>query len=115
MKQKKDFDYLIKVKSGIPKAQDYPRKRTKGKCLKNHEKVDFKVTGYEHVNTENLLDILDRVGPLAVVIGRPPYSYKGGIIDDDADICNGTSVNHAVLLVGYDKESFIFKNSWSQK
>lgn len=39
--------------------------------------------------------------------------YRSGVYDDPA--CSSSSVNHAMLLVGYTKDAWILKNWWSSK
>ena len=71
----------------------------------------------------NLIKALNDDGPLIVAIHGSDQKfrdYKGGIIDD-FQRCNNKfkKTDHAVLLVGYDKDSFLFKNSfgdwWGEK
>lgn len=53
-------------------------------------------------------------GPLSVAIKANNILfrfYSGGILQE-SDICSNSNSNHAVLLIGIDKESYIFKNSW---
>ena len=51
-------------------------------------------------------------GPLAISVSATNWDdYKGGIFK-----CNSyDKVNHAVLLVGYDQNSWIIKNQWGEK
>ena len=62
-------------------------------------------------NVENLSKFLAR-GPVSVALEVTSdfQSYSGGIFPFD-DSC-GESLNHAVLLVGQDKNYYIVKNSW---
>ncbi len=52
--------------------------------------------------------------PVSVVIDASDWQlYKSGIFE-----CGETKkgqINHAVLLVGYDEEAWIVKNSWGNK
>lgn len=64
------------------------------------------------VDPENIKNALIDIGPLSVQIkGDLIRDYKGGILDNTS-ICGHSSPDHAVALVGFDKESYIFKNSW---
>ena len=51
-------------------------------------------------------------GPLAISISATDWEdYKGGIFK-----CNSyDKVNHAVLLIGYDQNTWLIKNQWGQK
>lgn len=51
-------------------------------------------------------------GPLYATINATPLqNYRSGVLNDAS--CP-TTINHAVLLIGYDSasNSFIYKNSW---
>lgn len=41
------------------------------------------------------------------------FLFRSGIYDDPA--CSSTTVNHAMLLVGYTKTAWILKNWWSSR
>jgi len=48
---------------------------------------------------------------VAVAASSSVFSYyKSGILNDAAGC--GTSINHAVDLVGYDDKSYLIRNSW---
>jgi len=62
-----------------------------------------------------IADALVRTGPLSVLVNADSLQYySGGIVD--ADSCDPTELDHAVLLVGYGSEDgqdyWIIKNSW---
>lgn len=47
-------------------------------------------------------------GPVAVAIDSSTISsYSGGVIT-----CSGKNVDHAVVIIGYTTDYYIFKNSW---
>lgn len=51
--------------------------------------------------------------PISVVIDASKWQfYKFGVFDGCPD---GSDIDHAVLLVGYDAEAWIVKNSWGSK
>ena len=55
--------------------------------------------------------MLLRNGPVAVDLDASSEefsNYKGSIYTDDC----GTEANHVVVLVGWDSENWIIKNSW---
>lgn len=49
---------------------------------------------------------------VAMIDGTILQGYKSGIIDSSWCQKERSKVNHAVLIVGYDSESFIVKNFW---
>jgi cathepsin L len=60
--------------------------------------------------------VLNEVGPIAVSINASPRSfqlYSEGVYDDPD--CSSSSVNHAMLLVGYTEEYWILKNWWGSR
>ena len=82
------------------------------------------ITGYRDVasmNEPNMVNSLYSHSPLTILVDASPHSFKsysGGIYYDPS--CSQTSINHAILAVGYDKSSssnsnqyWIVKNSWA--
>ncbi|KAG8332584.1 hypothetical protein J6590_020093 [Homalodisca vitripennis] len=56
-----------------------------------------------------------QIGPVVVSINASPHTfmlYHNGVYHDKD--CTSDKVNHAMLLVGYTKESWILKNWWSE-
>ena len=54
-------------------------------------------------------------GPISVGIDADSTSfqlYEDGVYDEKD--CSSTNLNHAVLAVGYDANSYIIKNSWGK-
>lgn len=66
---------------------------------------------------ENIMKaVLNEVGPIAVSINAAPKTfqlYSTGVYDDPQ--CLSTTVNHAMLLVGYTEDAWILKNWWGQR
>ncbi|XP_017491952.1 PREDICTED: cathepsin L1-like, partial [Rhagoletis zephyria] len=62
------------------------------------------------LSEEQMMRLLVRLGPASVAISTNEafYLLKGEPWNGECDI----SINHAVLLVGYDEKHFILKNSW---
>ena len=90
--------------------------------MKNINFTFLKITGFQLVSPFNQTEILDnitKIGPLGAYInsGGDFKDYKGGIIDRP-NLCSGTP-NHAITIVGFDKHSYIVKNSfgrdWGEK
>ena len=113
----------MKSQLGLPTNEHYKSlyKTTKygkvGKCLSKNDIVKFRVKDYVLVELADLAHVLAKEGPLSVVIKPPPIFYKGGVINDKDTshyyCLNNNESAHAALLVGYDQDSFIVKNSWS--
>lgn len=58
-------------------------------------------------------------GPVAVALNAAPWqSYVGGIIKDECDGVE-SNINHAVLIVGFDRSTevpyYIIQNSWGEE
>ena len=62
--------------------------------------------------SDTQLKALLQLGPLAISISATNWEdYRGGIFK-----CRPSDdVNHAVLLIGYDQNSWIVKNQWGSK
>ncbi|KAL5258486.1 hypothetical protein ACHWQZ_G009100 [Mnemiopsis leidyi] len=61
---------------------------------------------------ENMLDLLNSYGPLAVAVKADDtlFFYGSGVID--ACLGGKSGIDHLVTLVGYDETSLLMKNSW---
>lgn len=60
-----------------------------------------------------LQQAIGAVGPVAVSINASPQTfqlYSDGIYSDEK--CSSTTVNHAMLAVGYTEDYWILKNWW---
>ncbi|KAG8068093.1 hypothetical protein GUJ93_ZPchr0005g14658 [Zizania palustris] len=116
-----DYAYNFVIKNGgIDSEDDYPYRQTDGTCNKNKLKRRVvKIDGYTDVppNNEDLL--LQAVAQQPVSVGicgsaRAFQLYSKGIFDGPCP----TSLDHAVLIVGYGSEGgkdyWIVKNSWGE-
>jgi C1A family cysteine protease len=113
------FDYARA--KGIPLESTYPYNSANEKC--NHtlaDKVAVKITGYVDVVPNNSTALLKAVSqqPVSVGVEADQLSwtfYKSGVITRDC----GTSIDHAVVVDGYDTASdppyYIVRNSWGPK
>lgn len=93
-------------------------------CLFDASKPVVKVRSFTPIpqNDQAIAQSLVNFGPLSVSINADPLQmYTGGILNLDSSLCDPTSLNHAVLLVGYGEKKRIFgkeehfwivKNSW---
>jgi len=101
---------------------DYPYHASSGlfDCKYDKSKGQVKVTDWLSVKSQqpHLLYTALQTGPVSVAVeaDKPVFhQYTGGVVTDAA-AC-GTSLDHAVLVVGYGTESgsgyWIVKNSWT--
>lgn len=111
---------------GIMASRDYRYTGKKARCKFVREKSVMRVRGSVVLprGNEALLRLaLALTGPLPVAIdagARSFHSYKSGIYDEPSCKNKGSSLNHAVLLVGYGTDNgtgdyWILKNSWGKK
>ncbi|XP_050314484.1 procathepsin L isoform X3 [Anthonomus grandis grandis] len=109
--------YLEKV-GGIMAYSDYPYIAMLGKCHYNKGQAIANITSWSVLpaRDEKALEIaVANIGPIAVSINAAPHTfqfYHKGIYDDPG--CSSTSVNHAMLVVGYTKDYWILKNWWGK-
>jgi hypothetical protein len=98
-------------KNGGPCSQaDYPYTGRDGTCKKGCKPV-FTITGAFNAKGEDNLVKLLNVQPVSVAIDASSAfsSYKSGVFSGP---CSSSSINHAVLAVGYTDQYWIVKNSW---
>jgi C1A family cysteine protease len=109
------FQYIID--KGLCKASDYPYKAVQGSCHSCTPVGHLK--GYVNIPTENGIYTELQKGPVNIAIEADSAAfqfYSSGVFDDSS--C-GTTLDHAVNLVGYGTDSssgkpyFILRNSWS--
>lgn len=116
--QERAYNY-VKRAGGIETESAYPY--TSGasgddshSCSAEESKFVLGLTGYETIRTESdMTDYVKSTGPLSIAIDASTWStYTGGIMSE----C-GTSINHAVQLVGVDTDAGYWKvrNSWSEE
>ena len=109
------FQYIIN-NSGICSNNSYPYNASEGICNRTCDIV-------QNTNITTCKDILPRKERLLVsYLSKQPISiaiqantpnfqhYTQGIFDDPN--CYAGELDHGVLLVGYDEETLIVKNSW---
>jgi C1A family cysteine protease len=105
------FDY-IKVNKGIDSEDDYPFTGANGECWTTAAKrVVATIDSFTAVTTgsEAALVAAAALGPVSVAIeaDQPAFQhYKSGVFDAPC----GTKLDHGVLLVGYDADSYTVKN-----
>lgn len=107
-----------KVKGSRLESQ-YPY-RARDRSCRVLNAASYKISDYNTIKPRSLVELLKALseGPVAVAyfVANDFYNYKSGIYSHKAGCRYSTSVNHAVLAVGYDLNSrnphIIFKNSW---
>lgn len=107
--QETAFDYA--KKHAAMKEGDYPYKGTAGTCKVKTGVVSVKSWGNVTKKSTSALKSALNKQPIAVSIdasSRTFGNYSSGIITSGC----GTSLDHAVLAVGYGSNYFIVKNSW---
>ena len=90
-----------------------------GTC-KRPTTASYKISSFKSIQPRSLSELLKALaqGPVAVAyyVAYDFYDYKSGIYNHNAGCKNATTVNHAVLAVGYDLNAanpyILFKNSW---
>ncbi|XP_047314462.1 cysteine proteinase COT44-like [Impatiens glandulifera] len=113
---------FITSNGGIDTEKDYPYLEADGTC--NATKMKSKVVsidGYEEIlprNNENSLKKAVAHQPISVGIEAYGKAFKNYVSGIFTGIC-GTSLDHAVVVVGYGSEKgldyWIVRNSWGSK
>ena len=117
------FDYIID-NQGITTNDQYPYNATTGlECLTNKTRaIGSNVQKYAFTIPESVQDLKLSVlqNPVAIALdaGNVYFRfYKEGVIDVPQNVSK--SINHAVLLVGYDYDEkgmyWIIQNSWGEQ
>ena len=102
------YSYKYAEHASIETESSYPYTAQDGTC---HAQVGAAyVVNFDEVarNSQSAMKAAVNKAPVAVGVDAGALvSYKGGVITS----C-GTKIDHAVLVVGYDDQSWIVKNSW---
>ena len=73
----------------------------------------------KQATAQNIMFVVSTTTPVAVLIATQYGDldkYKGGPFDPRTSKCKpNTKTNHAVVIVGYDKDYFYIKNSWGDQ
>lgn len=103
--------------NGVEKNSAYPYTGVAASCAENTSQPLLYPTAYVKVNKSNhgLRTALVTFGPLSIALDATTnfMQYDGkGVLTDDT--CDGTTPNHALLLVGYNNIEgyWVIKNSW---
>jgi len=104
---------------GIQSEKTYPYKHKDGHCQEDNSMFVAHCGGYEEVspNESAMESALVEIGyPISIGVhaGSSFQHYHSGVYDDTS--CKHGQLNHAILVVGYDKSGsepyWIVKNSW---
>ncbi|KAK1698115.1 hypothetical protein QYE76_014812 [Lolium multiflorum] len=117
-----DYAYKFVVKNGgIDTEEDYPFRQADGTCNKNKLKRHVvTIDGYKDVPANKEDSLLQAVAQQPISVGicgsaQAFQLYSQGIFDGPCP----TSLDHAVLIVGYGSEGgkdyWIVKNSWGER
>lgn len=113
-----DYAFQYVIEKGITTEANYPYLGKDGKC--DTVKAGLRaanVTGFVDVVPNNYTQLLTAVAqtPVSVAVEADQFAwqlYRGGVVTKNC----GTSLDHGVLIVGYDINStppyWIVKNSW---
>jgi len=101
--------------AGLEQESQYPYTAEDGSCQYDQSEALVVNDGYAFVTTDSSSALMAAIAtmPVSVLIEADQdvfQLYTSGIIGPD-DGC-GDSLDHAVLAVGYNSQSFIIKNSW---
>ncbi|XP_034477523.1 cathepsin L1 [Drosophila innubila] len=109
----------LQATGGLMRALDYRYASKKGNCQFVKELAVVNVTSWAILppNDENAIQAaVAHIGPIAVSINATPKTfqlYSDGVYDDIS--CSSASVNHAMLVIGFDKDYWILKNWWGER
>jgi C1A family cysteine protease len=103
------FKY-VENKGGLCTEADYAYTARDGSCHASCTH-NSKISGYTDVNRGDESGLLAALGkgPVSIAVDAGSFqSYGGGVLS----ACSGKSLDHGVLLVGYDGTNWKVKNSW---
>lgn len=109
--------YRYAIQKGLCTEDDYPYKAKEEEC--QDDKCESAIEVKDIVDLRqfdgNLMKAAVSTGPISIGIScsSPIFQhYTSGVIDDPE--C-GINIDHGVTIVGYTKDYWIIKNSWSSK
>jgi len=119
-----DLAYAFVKQHGLASPYSFPyvswAGNTNGTCYTDDRaNAAATVTGVVDIASNNetaTLAALVANGPLAVNVAAIPWhDYESGVFDGCAMSGEGTDIDHVVVLVGYDEDSLIIRNSWTPR
>lgn len=106
----KAFAYIIK--NGITTEANYPYKASQGWCKFPKSDLSHEAS-FTDVEAGCVSDLKAAVAqqPVSIAVDATNWSlYTGGVFSDCED-----KLNHGVLLVGFEDNAWLVKNSWGTK
>jgi cathepsin L len=110
------FQY-IENNGGIASWNDYTYQAVQGQCQATSYAQIAPITGYTDVQQDET-DLASAVNqqPVSIAVDASYWQfYSGGIYDPSDPVC-GSTLDHGVLVVGYNSDNqppfWIVKNSW---
>ncbi|KAL3618399.1 hypothetical protein CASFOL_038720 [Castilleja foliolosa] len=108
------FAYINET-NGISTENEYPYTEERGICKRNKAAGSklVNINGFEYVPENDDESFLKALAHQPVSVGIDGYDrdfqlYKGGVFNGSC----GTTLDHAVTAIGYEKDYIIMKNSW---
>ncbi|XP_058746600.1 cysteine proteinase 15A-like [Vicia villosa] len=106
------IEYLLHS-GGAMREKDYPYMKKNASCKFDKTKIAASISNFSMISTDEgqITANLVKNGPLSVSINAGMLqTYTSGI--SCPNICDKDSLNHNVLLIGFEKDAWILKNSW---
>jgi len=110
----------VRYNGGQDTEESYPYKARDGQCQFSSSTVGATISDMVNItqDEQGLLQAVGTVGPVSIAfdVENDFANYKSGVYSSDECSSDPMSMNHAVLVVGYDtvdgKDYWIVKNSW---
>ncbi|XP_058746687.1 cysteine proteinase 15A-like [Vicia villosa] len=106
------IEYLLHS-GGAMREKDYPYLKRNASCKFDKTKIAASISNFSMISTDEsqIAANLVKNGPLLVSINADMLkTYTSGI--SCPNICDKYGLNHDVLLIGFEKDAWILKNSW---